>query len=188
MKTKIGISKRNPPSNSTSKNPNKYAHLVSLNAKNARLLPLGVYRQRQEEFENALEDEDVPLGFYDIKINNEFNERIDYQHFNPFNTDKSYMSIPFDVSSSSSSSKQKMVTNTVSSASSSSIILSTESADTSLLSSSSPGSKSNSSISSNSPVQAAFAQCDVSQTVQQPIKVEYIPRGKIITINVSIMW
>ena len=158
-----------------------------MNAKNARLLPLGVYRQRQEDFENAQEDEGVPLGFYDIKINNELNERIDYQHFNPYNTDKSYnMSIPFDVSSFSS--KQKMVANTLSSASSSSIILCTESADTSLLSSSSPGSKSNSSIASNSPVQAAYAQCDVSQTAQQPIKVEYIPKGKIITINVSIMW
>ncbi len=147
-------------------------HLVSLSAKNAKLVPLKVYKDRQESLfhsfrrSNALNDYSKLAGivnemssasledqlyhdednvcFYDIKIQNENNETIDYNLIkgykscsNNTNGEKSYVSIPFKVDKN-------------------------QSKDLPIVE---PDAASNSSL-----------------------KVEYVPRGKIITVNVSVMW
>lgn len=179
--------------------------MVSLNARNAKLLPLSNFRKKQEFFErlssksflqqeNKYDDEEEQnVGYYDIKIHNENMETIEHTVFETYKKSHSYMSIPFDVNG-----KTKLLDNPISSESSSSILCSTssysrnksqESLNTSILSSSPESASSLSSIASLAGLaNSSVTHLELTEPKAQPIKIEYVPKGKIITINVSIMW
>jgi len=164
---------------------------VSLNAKHAKLTPLSEFREDAED----KDDDDLTMtGFYDIKIHNENKETIDYNLFKSFKKSHSYVSIPFNLNTNKAKSA-------ISSESSSSMICtsssytnntkSEESLNVSTSLSSSPGSMSPLSSVSNSSlpgINPAVTHIELSDCLPQPIRVEYVPKGKIITINVSIMW
>jgi hypothetical protein len=176
-------------------------HLVSLNAKNARLLPLSSFNDNDDEKTHS-DDLNVQTGYYDIKIHNEKMDKIDYTLFKSYKKSNSYVAIPFNVQPNITS-KSSNGTHVISSESSSSILgshssycsnsKSEESLDTSLLSSSPD--RSTTPLSSVSQTSlTALASPTVyrhefsSDPLTQPVRVEYVPQGKIITINVSIMW
>lgn len=194
--------------NHNNNNNDKMRHLVSLNAKNTKLIPLKVYKQKQASLihQDDIDDEDENSCYYDIKIKNELNEELDYKLVKNSNLlSKSCLSIPFEVSNN-----KKKLLNSCSPLSTSLSMLSSasqvtsssqrpnksfESTDLSLSSSSNKiTSTSVSSLSSSSSVSSINNQNQLTagtvstDNSSSALRVEYMPRGKIITINVSIMW
>ncbi len=155
-------------------------------------MPISEYR---EDTENNDDEELTKTGFYNIKIHNENKEFINHNIFRSFKKSHSYVSIPFNLNTN----KAKSVISSESSSSmacttSSSYTNNTKSVDSlndSNSLSSSPGSISPLSSGSNSSlpgINPAVTHLELSNCTPQPIRVEYVPKGKIITINVSIMW
>lgn len=186
--------------------------MVSLKAKNAKLVPLDVYRinelkQEFKNFKNSKEDFDEEeeesdnICYYDIKIQNELDEFLEHKLVKSFNNQsKSCLSIPFEVSNTKKSILNKNFNSSFSSLNQFNEVfkgtISTSSTQSSLSSSShkitnsssisslSSASSSQSSLMNNQTETRLASTSDSSST----LKVEYVPRGKIITINVSIMW
>lgn len=183
---------------------------MSLNAKNARLVPLAGFNDDEENIGHSFVDtpNDIQVGYYDIKIHNENMEKIDHSVFKSYKKSNSYVAIPFTVSK-----KDIGVTNALSSGSSSSILGTNSSyspptyrksreslVDTSILSSSPGESECTTPLSSVSQTSLTALASPKAQRASnhqleefcdpltQPVKVEYVPKGKMITINVSIMW
>lgn len=147
--------------------------------------------------------------YYDIKIRNENNELIDYKlvdsnsknHFKS----KTESHVAYEVNKSYNS-KQIGFIQSASSLSSSSLVLSSSSynekrhfqrssesifiskEDSEFVSSIGSSSSNESSYSSLNAISHEQVELNHSTANSSALKVEYVPTGKIITINVSIMW
>jgi hypothetical protein len=181
---------------------------VSLFSRNLKLIPLSAFQIHNQLMSNKklndcaddenelVEENDGELdttAYYDIKIKNEINQNLDYKIANSINPSKSYVTIPFDVKKNKTSDSR----------STSSMI-----SPYSLLSSSSfHGDQSSKSIESlkscNLELKAISSFISSSSVISYPLNneqkqkpksytapliVEYIPKGEIITVSVSIMW
>ena len=167
-----------------------------LSSKNLKLIPLSAYKIRNQiisckktssnEFIDHVDDNDyldddddleTTSAYYDIKIRNEINQNLEYKLIKSFPRSKSFMS--FDV--------QKTKSN--SSIFSSSLFSTSSASNKSMESIKSSNldhiqSKSMLSMSSQSSILSNCKQ----ESYSTPLKVEYVPKGKIVTVNVSIMW
>jgi len=148
--------------------------------------------------------------YYDIKIRNEHNELLDYKLVNS-NSQKSLRSkmeshVSYEVNKSYNSNKQIDFIQSTSSLSSSSLLLSSSSysekrnfqrssesifiskEDSEFVSSIGSSTSNESSCSSLNAISHEQVELNHSTANSSALKVEYVPSGKIITINVSIMW
>ena len=156
-----------------------------MNTKSSRLKPLKEFKDRQIDAVENNEEENV--CFYDIKIKNEQNEDISHKLVSSVNTDFCQKSSKLKKKYSSLSSLNQLneTESTLSTSARSSLSSSSNKITTSPSVSSLSSSHSQTDL-----IMHNFTQTRLVSTsdAQSSLKVEYVPRGKIITINVSIMW
>ena len=162
---------------------------MSLFSRNFKLIPLSELKLRNQllstrrpnekcksaEDENAIANQDdEETAYYDVKIRNEINQNLDYKIVNSFNPSKSYFTIPIDVKKGQTSKSTLLSSYSLHGDQSQEI--------------KSMSSFISSSVLSNSFNNERKLQQKSNQSYSNPLIVEYVPKGKIITVNVSIVW